>query len=928
VNGSTLISSAIINFRDNSVMAFTNPSFGNIEASIKAGSITDSMLAGVINPAKINGTAETLLNKNAANGYAPLDATIKLPLANLPSHVHAESDVTNLVGDLAGKAATSHTHAATDITSGTLNAARLPNPSASTLGGIQSITCSGTDKLDSISTLGVPHCGTDQTAGGGTGITTLNTLTAATQTFVNANDTNVTLSIGSATSTHTFTMGWTGTLAKARQHAATVYNDQTNTFGAGLKQIFTPSASVAGINFQPLAGQPNTPASGDFNNNNGELEYYNGAAWKRLARTDGNITGNAATATALAADGTNCSGNNFAIGVDASGTGQCAQPAFTNLSGSLGLGQTVLTTRGDMLSVGAGPAFVRVALSPANRYWSSNGTDTVWGQIDLANGVTGITGFANGGTGQTSQQAAINALLGLNTAGDIAIYDGTNVTRLAKGSAGTCLTYTGVSPFIAPGSCATGAVGGTGTTNKFPIWTASNSLGDSVFSLATNEFQPVTDNVSDLGDGSHRIRNIFFTGSVAVANGGFGTTSNTGALGKIPIGDGAGHFVEGDPVISYNNGTAVTAAWTSATSVDTAATVALTSPVNFSLVTVTLRATSTMTAGTLNFEADDGSGNYSFPISCDRMDTATSETTFALSVTNKAWHCNVSGFTNFRVRLNPAITGSGTANVRATATTSPVDAQITAAQSDATKLNGTMTVTNLPTTVDVNSGNKSASTPRGVIATDQVAIPLWGHGATGAAVPANATMEGLSDGTNLRAALSDATGRQIVKVYPDTGSTSYHTSKKFAASSTTDNAVMPGNATNTVLLTKVTVTCTQTTAGILNLELVKRSAADTSGTSAAFTIVPDDSNYAAAVSAPLSYTGTGPTAGSAVGDLDNAQIGCLAAATAAANDIYVFKPAKPIVLRGTAQQVAINLGGAVTGGNITVTFDWIETTTP
>ena len=48
------------------------------------------------------------------------------------------------------------------------------------------------------------------------GITTLNTLTAATQTFANANDTNVTLSIGSATSTHTFTMGWTGTLAPSR----------------------------------------------------------------------------------------------------------------------------------------------------------------------------------------------------------------------------------------------------------------------------------------------------------------------------------------------------------------------------------------------------------------------------------------------------------------------------------------------------------------------------------------------------------------------------------------------------------------------------------------------------------------------------------------------------------------------------------------
>lgn len=48
----------------------------------------------------------------------------------------------------------------------------------------------------------------------------------------------------------------------------------------------------------------------------------------------GAISGNAATATALAANGANCSGNNFALGVDASGAAECAQPAFSNLSGS------------------------------------------------------------------------------------------------------------------------------------------------------------------------------------------------------------------------------------------------------------------------------------------------------------------------------------------------------------------------------------------------------------------------------------------------------------------------------------------------------------------------------------------------------------------------------------------------------------------
>lgn len=41
------------------------------------------------------------------------------------THTHAQSDVTDLVTDLAGKAASSHTHAASDISSGTMAAARL-----------------------------------------------------------------------------------------------------------------------------------------------------------------------------------------------------------------------------------------------------------------------------------------------------------------------------------------------------------------------------------------------------------------------------------------------------------------------------------------------------------------------------------------------------------------------------------------------------------------------------------------------------------------------------------------------------------------------------------------------------------------------------------------------------------------------------------
>lgn len=60
---------------------------------------------------------------------------------------------------------------ATEIT-GTLPAASLPTPTASTLGGVRSIICSGTDKISSIATTGIPACTTDSGVGGGASIQT------------------------------------------------------------------------------------------------------------------------------------------------------------------------------------------------------------------------------------------------------------------------------------------------------------------------------------------------------------------------------------------------------------------------------------------------------------------------------------------------------------------------------------------------------------------------------------------------------------------------------------------------------------------------------------------------------------------------------------------------------------------------------------
>lgn len=92
------------------------------------------------------------------------------------------------------------------LTAGTLlKDTQFPAPGASTFGGIKAKTCTGTDKISSIGTDGVPVCTADQEGSPGTGITTLNTLTATTQSFA-VGTSGSDFAISSATSTHTFNL--------------------------------------------------------------------------------------------------------------------------------------------------------------------------------------------------------------------------------------------------------------------------------------------------------------------------------------------------------------------------------------------------------------------------------------------------------------------------------------------------------------------------------------------------------------------------------------------------------------------------------------------------------------------------------------------------------------------------------------------------
>jgi len=124
---------------------------------------------------------------------------------------------------------------------------------------------------------------------GGGGIASLNGLSTSTQTFANSNDTNITLSISSVGSIHTFNMGFTGTLSRARSYPQMVTTDQSNTYSAGAKQIFVNSATTPGFNLAS-SSDPSGLSQGDFWLNNDLLKYRGSASTFTIINDTGTQT--------------------------------------------------------------------------------------------------------------------------------------------------------------------------------------------------------------------------------------------------------------------------------------------------------------------------------------------------------------------------------------------------------------------------------------------------------------------------------------------------------------------------------------------------------------------------------------------------------------------------------------------------------------
>lgn len=218
---------------------------------------------------------------------------------------------------------------------------------------------------------------------------------------------------------------------------------------------------------------------------------------------------------------------------------------------------------------------------------------------------------------------------------------------------------------------------------------------------------------------------------------------------------------------------------------------------------------------------------------------------------------------------------------------------------------------------------------------------IWCPGANASAAPVVCNGVG-TDGTILPITMTPSAqgGQQLV----NTEGTKATYSAAFTAfapvAAATDFINIFGSSTKTIRITRIEVSATTTaaTAAVNDLQIIKRSTAGTLGSAvltAATNIVPFDSLNAAAT-AVISSVGTAnyTTLGTIVGVVDARKF-TSQLATATATDFPVVhatvfsfteRNEQGIVLRGTAQQLALNLAGGTVpaGASFNVTITWTE----
>jgi hypothetical protein len=234
-------------------------------------------------------------------------------------------------------------------------------------------------------------------------------------------------------------------------------------------------ASIGGVSAVPLtAGGTGAATAAGGLVNLGGVPLAGGTMTGALTATqfNGPLSGNATTATALAATPAQCATNKYSTGVTASGTANCSQMTYTQIGGTVptwnqntsgtasNVTGTVNTANGGTGATTAAGAFTNIVApggtmtgaltapqfnGPLSGNVVGNLTGNVMGNVSgTASNVTGTVLVSNGGTGAATAAGALaNLLPGVTTDGANGVAIGVNTQLSGTLQVGGTSTLTG-----------------------------------------------------------------------------------------------------------------------------------------------------------------------------------------------------------------------------------------------------------------------------------------------------------------------------------------------------------------------------------------------------------------------------------------------------------------------------------------------------